>query len=366
MCGAAIASPAADPLEESDKDTREARRVQLPATALPCAFAAAGALTVCLLRMPIARTVHLLDIPDSRRKFHARITPLVGGLAVFPAIALACVEAVSGGAPDAAVAILYAVVFGFFLIGYADDRIEVRPSRRLLMTLALFAGLVLMSPHLMPPDFRFGGVAVPLGAGALALLAIVGAAGALNAINMADGQNGLCPGLLLIWLAFLAAKLGPGWSEAAIIAGAGLAVVLAFNLAGLVFLGDIGAYGIGAFVIGLMLAGAGSGAIDHGQIVAVMTVPVVDCVWLMLERRGRGRSPFEPDRQHLHHILRHAVGVLSMPLYLAVAGLGTLAAMTGGWAALGAIVGQAAFVAAFRLLGRRMADPETSPPAPSA
>jgi len=332
--------------------------VSLASIALQCGIAAAGALTICGLRMPIARTMHLLDSPDTSRKFHARTTPLVGGLAVFPAIALACIEAVSEGASDEAVAVLYAVVFGFFLIGYADDRVQIRPSRRLLLTLALFAGLVLMTPDLMPPAFAFGGVALHLGAGTVALLAIVGASGALNAINMADGQNGLCPGMLLIWLGYLAATLDPPMAAAALIAGAALAVVLAFNMASLVFLGDVGAYGLGAFVIALMLCGAGSGAIDHGQIVALMTVPVVDCIWLMIERRRRGRSPFDPDRQHLHHILQHALGRFSLLAYLGVVGLGAVAAAQGGWACVAAILVQTGFVAAFRLYGVRMSDPE--------
>ncbi|BCW88836.1 Undecaprenyl-phosphate alpha-N-acetylglucosaminyl 1-phosphate transferase [Alphaproteobacteria bacterium SO-S41] len=336
--------------------------MSLASVALQCSIAAAGALTVCALRMPIARTMDLLDTPDATRKLHRTVTPLVGGLAVFPAIALACVEAVGSGAKDDAIAILYAVVFGFFLIGYADDRVQIRPSRRLLLTLALFAGLTLMTPGLMPTEFVFGGVAIPLGAGTIALLAIFAASGALNAINMSDGQDGLCTGLLLIWCAFLAASLDMPYASAASITAAGLAVVLLFNLFGLVFLGDIGAFGVGAFVLGLMLAGVSTGDIDHGQIVTLLTVPVVDCVWLMIERKRRGHSPFDPDRQHLHHILQQAVGKWpSLIVYLALVGAGAAAAYFGGWACVAAILAQAAVVSAFRLRGPRVIEVETSP-----
>jgi UDP-GlcNAc:undecaprenyl-phosphate GlcNAc-1-phosphate transferase len=340
--------------------------VSLASVALQCTISAAGALTVCALRMPIARTMDLLDSPDAKRKLHRTVTPLVGGLAVFPAIALACVDAVAAGARDDAVAILYAVVFGFFLIGYSDDRVHIRPSRRLLLTLALFAGLILMTPGLMPDAFVFGGVVIPLGSGTVALLAIVAASGALNAINMADGQDGLCTGLLLIWCGFLALTLDTPYANAATIAGAALVVVLLFNLGGLIFLGDIGAYGVGAFVIGLMLAGVSSGAIDHGQIVTLLTVPVVDCIWLMIERKRSGHSPFDPDRQHLHHILQETFGRwLSLAIYLGVVAAGAAAAWLGGWACVAAILVQAGFVALARLKGARVVELDETDAAPA-
>ena len=214
----------------------------------------------------------------------------------------------------------------------------------------------------MPPAFTFGHVSILLGTGGVALLAIFAASGALNAINMADGQDGLCTGLLLIWCAFLAATLDPPYASAALITAAGLGVVLLFNLFGLVFLGDIGAFGVGAFIIGLMLAGAASGDIDHGQIVALLTVPVVDCIWLMIERKRRGRSPFDPDRQHLHHILQKTLGKWpSLAVYLGLVGAGTAAAYFGGWACVASILAQTAVVAAFRLRGPRVIEKEDSP-----
>jgi UDP-GlcNAc:undecaprenyl-phosphate GlcNAc-1-phosphate transferase len=335
------------------------------------ALSAAGALVVCALRLPIARTMDLIDRPDDKRKRHVGHVPLVGGLAVFPAIALACVEAVSQGASDDTIAVLFGVVFGFFLIGYADDRMEIRPSRRLLLTLALFAGLILMAPGLMPPSFDFGDVSLPVGAGTVALLGIVGASGALNAINMADGQDGLCSGLLLIWLCFLFATLEPPYANAAMIAASALIVAIAFNLGTMVFLGDLGAYGVGAFVIALMLAGIGDGSVDHGQIVTLLTVPIVDCVWLMIERQRRGHSPYDPDRQHLHHILDLSLGRTgSLIVYLGVVTAGAAAATMGGWACVAAILAQAGFVAVIRMKWPRIEevddtveDPKISPAA---
>lgn len=329
---------------------------------LLCALAASGALFICGLRLPIARTMNLVDEPDAERKRHAHATPLVGGLAVFPAIALACVAAVSEGAGDDAVAILYGVVFGFFMIGYADDRIDMRPTRRLLMSLALFGSLILMAKGFSAPSFRFGSVDFPIGDGAVAFLGIVGATGALNAINMADGKDGLCSGVMLIWLGFLTIALPPAYADAALITAAAMGVAFLFNLGGLVFLGDLGAYGVGSFILALMLAGAGAGAIDHGQIVSLLAVPVVDCVLLMIERRRQGRSPYVPDRRHLHHLLEARFGKLpSLALYLAVVTIGAAGGLVGGWGCVAAILIQTAFVAWIRV----SAGPAEAAPSPA-
>lgn len=323
------------------------------------AVSALCALAICARRVPIARTMNLLDVPDRERKLHAATTPLVGGLAAFPGIAMACIAAVSLGAADADIAILNGVVFGFFLIGYADDLSHIRPTRRLLLSLALFGGLALVPPDLMPPVFSFGGFHAYLGSGAVAMLAIVGSAGALNAINMADGQDGLCTGLLIIWLGFLMWMLPPPYAAAAAIAAAALVVVLGFNLSSQVFLGDLGAYGIGAFVLGLMLIGIAQGSFDHGQVVTLLTIPVLDCILLMVERRRRGRSPYDPDRHHLHHILEYNVGRWpGLAVYLSAVGAGTIAAGWGGWACVASILLQGAAVAAIRFWAPR--EPEAA------
>lgn len=334
----------------------------------PSIAAALSALLICLFRGRIARTMMLLDAPDLRRKRHAGPTPLVAGMAAFPAIAVACIDAVSRGASDGTIALLHGIVFGFFLVGYADDRVEIKPSRRLLLTLALFGGFILVAPGLRPPAFTFGEMTVGLTEGGVALLAIAGATGAINAINMADGQDGLCIGLFLIWLVvFLYPELSDGYASACLIVACALLVALSFNLFSLVFLGDLGAYGVGGFVLSLMLVGAGEGTIDHGQIVVALTVPVMDCIWLMVERRKRGHSPYDPDRQHLHHILMYNLGRWpSLIFYLSVVTGACAASHFGGWACVAAILAQVLVVALVRGFAARVPEdapvPDVAPP----
>lgn len=334
----------------------------LATIAWPAGVGAFLALALCLLRMPIARTMALVDVPDHPRKIHIGPVPLIGGIALFPAIAIANIQAVSLGARDDAMGVVVGVVFGFFMIGYADDRMQIRPSRRLLLTLTLFAALVLMAPGFMPADFQIGGAVAHLGSGMIALLAIIGATGALNAINMADGQDGLCCGLLAIWLAAIATVGGEPVAAAALIVALSLLVVMAFNLVGLVFLGDMGAYGGGSFVLALMLYAAGAGMLDHGQIVALLIVPVADCILLMIERARRGKSPYDPDRQHLHHILRVTFGAWpALLIYLAVVALCAIAALANGPIVFLAITGGILLVLLVRQFGRR--EPELVAPA---
>ena len=70
----------------------------------------------------------------------------------------------------------------------------------------------------------------------------------------------------------------------------------------------------------------------------ILAVPVADCVFLMIERVRRGHSPYDPDRQHLHHILQATFGKWpSLVVYLGAVALCAFGACVNGWAAWAAI-----------------------------
>ena len=132
-----------------------------------------------------------------------------------------------------------------------------------------------------------------------------------NAVNMADGRDGLVAGITLIWLAALF-SYGPHPSNFPILAlFAGLLIVFFANLRGLLFLGDAGTYGIGAFVglttIWIHGSNIGLYTID---VITIMLIPILDMIRLFGMRLIRGMHPFSADHDHLHHHLDRAVGWL--------------------------------------------------------
>ncbi|MCA3255691.1 MAG: hypothetical protein INF91_08760, partial [Alphaproteobacteria bacterium] len=121
----------------------------------------------------------------------------------------------------------------------------------------------------------------------------------------------------------------------ALIAGlVALGVTFWFNMQSRLFLGDGGSYGIGAFIALLTVSihndatpGIAGAAITPLQIIAMFLIPVIDTVRLMVARKLRGGSPFEGDRNHLHHHLFNRWGwPRGLVVYAALVGIPNLVA----------------------------------------
>ena len=125
---------------------------------------------------------------------------------------------------------------------------------------------------------------------------------------MADGQDGVVGSMFAVWsTCLMLVSSGPSQHLASLMLGASL-VFLAFNLAGRLFLGDCGTYGV-TFVFALMAITAHAEAqVKIETVVVWFFVPVMDCLRLIISRPLRGRSPLSGDRDHFHHRLEDKVG----------------------------------------------------------
>lgn len=281
---------------------------------------------------PLGRRLGLLDRPDPKggRKLHARPTPLVGGLAVIGAtLAGLFLPDVSTGF---AVGWFGLVASGMFLVGLLDDRFELSAPFRFLFA----AGLLLLA-ILQVPDFRLGFllfqgqdtlVVLPglLGTG-FTLICLLGF---LNAVNMADGKDGLVIGQALIWTLVLMVRLpAEQLPLLATIAGS-LAVLFLFNMNGKLFLGDSGSYGVSA-IFGLLAIHAWNTGFDSmraDDVAVIFALPVFDTLRLIVHRLLAGRTPFTPGRDHLHHYLYARWGwPKPLPWVLALVALPNLGAI---------------------------------------
>lgn len=279
---------------------------------LMAAGGALVALLVGLCAMPLGTRLGLLDFPDSTggRKLHGQVTPLVGGIAIVLAALGAGATMLAFEAPDTDREVLIwfmVTVLGIFLIGIADDRIGLTAPTRLGAAAALLLAAIAQVPDFSVSFLLFAGqgelLLLPSLVGiAFTLLCFVGF---LNAVNMADGKNGLVIGQALIWSGVLMLRLPPSMVPLlAAIAGA-LAVLFWFNMKGRLFLGDGGSYGLSAMFGLLAIYAWNHGFADmHADDVAlIFAVPVFDTIRLILHRSVQGKSPFTPGRDHLHHYL---------------------------------------------------------------
>ncbi|MET0518160.1 MAG: glycosyltransferase [Burkholderiaceae bacterium] len=280
---------------------------------------------VTLLVIRSARTHgHLsadLDL-SGPQKFHARPVPRIGGVGMYLGL-LVCAALTWWLQPSGSM-----LGFGLLLCGlpaFAAGLIEdltkkVSPGKRLLAT-AISAALAawLLGAQINRTDIPGLDLLVATSVGAT-LVTIFVVAGVANSVNIIDGFNGLssmCVSLMLLAIAYVAYQVGD--FEIALWALAGVGAILGFFVwnfpAGLIFLGDGGAYFLGFLLaeLGILLIGR------HPQVsplfaLMVCIYPVFETVFSIYRRRFiRATPPGLPDGIHLHsliyrRLMRWAIG----------------------------------------------------------
>jgi UDP-GlcNAc:undecaprenyl-phosphate/decaprenyl-phosphate GlcNAc-1-phosphate transferase len=295
-----------------------------------CAVCAFATVVVASFGKPICAQLGLMDLPD-QRKLHENATPLIGGLA------LACVIlpisaasiALEGSIWGSSLLHYVAATFAMALIGMADDRHSLSATGRIVLSMIVFGVISSIDPlfnvrvlSFATPHLEFG-----LAAGPIAVLfTAVCCVGLVNALNMADGKNGLAISLCIAWLAIVVTRAPAPMVPMFLFLLTGLVALLVFNLRGKLFLGDGGSYGF-ATAVGLSLVavyntpGAHAGrAISAEQIMVLCSVPILDSFRLTFARIRRGQSPMTGDRDHLHHHLQNKFGwPFGLLIYLMIA-----------------------------------------------
>ena len=216
--------------------------------------AVATALLVCLNAETLGRRFSVMDHPDTERKNHTEATPLVGGIGILlPLLIWLAGALLSGVVGDKqTLFVLMLGGAGVGLVGFADDQTPITPLSRILLVLVYLGVAFVISPDLIAKGLNWGSFEpTPLPGWAYCGLLAVTTIGIVNAVNMADGQNGLVPSMFVVWsLCLMLVGDGVVTQVAQILAVVSF-VVLIFNVQGRLFLGDCGSYGV-TFVIGLL------------------------------------------------------------------------------------------------------------------
>lgn len=299
---------------------------------LAVAFGAVVALAVGLGAVPLGCALGVMDEPDGERKLHRRATPQVGGLAIgIPVVLFAAWQAmISELMPFYGVVALAAAAL--LTLGTIDDRRHIRPALRLSLSFAICLGIVLAVPGLQISFLKFTSATTALYLDGFWVLgfSLLCLVGLQNAVNMADGKNGLVLGLALIWTLLLLLHAPEHLQPLLAVLLAALAVTFGFNLAGRLFLGDGGTYLLGVLT-GLLAVYCYTVTVPVVSADTVMLwflVPVLDCLRLIVSRLRQGRSPFSSDLNHLHHILAELLPWRwGLAVYLGMVGLPALLAL---------------------------------------
>lgn len=260
----------------------------------------------------LAKRLGLIDVPGGRKK-HQHPTPLMGGLAIILIIAPLMIAYILIYPYYFQHAIIAITAVGVLTTGLAivDDRVHIPAISRLLISAFFFGAAMWWIPGLQIGIISWSGGTEYISLGRFTIvLTILSLVALINAINMADGKNGLvtglCFGFSLILLVGARSDLAPVIS---ILVGATFALFL-FNLNGKIFLGDGGSYGLAALIgmFAIYVYQRSDTLVSADQIGLMFMLPVGDVARLMIARARAGKSPFEPDRNHLHHLLQDWIG----------------------------------------------------------
>ena len=251
-----------------------------------------------------SRRYHLfIDSPsdDKPQGFHDDDTPRSGGVGI--AIALLFFLPTPLGWK-----LFLSLLFAFLSGIFEDFHHSIRATTRLFLQF-IAASFAVFLIHSVVTYFGFH-ITVPYFVGAA--ISIVAIIGMMNAINFIDGFNGLASGIvLLMLLAFGIVAYGVGNSDIVYIAAIIFAALFAFFLfnfpRGKIFLGDGGAYLLGASVaiIGIFLGGTYD-LISPWFVLTVLIYPVWEVLFSIYRKLSSGHSPLQPDGLHLHMLIyRH-------------------------------------------------------------
>jgi UDP-GlcNAc:undecaprenyl-phosphate GlcNAc-1-phosphate transferase len=196
-------------------------------------------------------------------------------------------------------------------IGLLDDFFQLRARWQFLGQFTLAGVAVVLGVSVGSVNFplaRDGSLSFVGLAPIAAAAAVVWIVGLVNSINFIDGLDGLSTGIALIAAVTLGAiSLGVGTNEPEpvialfcfILAGA-LAGFLRWNFhPASIFSGTSGIMLVGYSLAVLAILGAAKIAVA----LLVLGVPIMDTFWIIVRRTAARRSPFAPDRGHIHHRL---------------------------------------------------------------
>jgi UDP-GlcNAc:undecaprenyl-phosphate GlcNAc-1-phosphate transferase len=248
----------------------------------------------------------LVDEPGGRR-IHLNATPRLGGIVLYSVTILMLFVFANDLTGFRPILLGSAVIF---MCGIMDDIKGIRWYSKFAMQF-IAAGLMIYFLQLNYnfENLKIFGICFPYPFSYILLFMFV--VGAINSVNLLDGMDGLASGFSLIAFLVLVSLLVLTHNYAsAIIAvsfAGGLIGFLKFNASpASIFLGDTGSLTLGYFLVFTSLSFAFNNKIPEKDItfpIILLGLPIIDTFKVMFMRILQGKSPFLPDRNHLHHIL---------------------------------------------------------------
>lgn len=252
----------------------------------------------------LAHKIGAIDVPKDNRRMHKTPIPRIGGLAIFAGFVVATLVFCEL-TPE-----LIAIYVGGLIIvavGVIDDVSPINAWIKFIAQIgvaliAVSQGVVLEYMNFFGNYVHFGVLSIPI--------TVVWIVGLTNAINLIDGLDGLACGVSAICsMSLLLVMLLQGESAfamiTAVIVGACFGFLPFNSNPAKIFMGDTGALFLGYTMAVISVSGVFKlhTVISFIIPLSIFGLPLFDTAFAFIRRILRGKSPFSPDRGHLHHRL---------------------------------------------------------------
>jgi UDP-GlcNAc:undecaprenyl-phosphate/decaprenyl-phosphate GlcNAc-1-phosphate transferase len=264
--------------------------------------------------LQVAEKKKLYDVPDER-KLHTRLVASLGGVGIFAGFILASLLSIQGQF-NFEFQYFFAAAIVIFFLGLKDDLMILSATKKFIGQIIAASILIHLGGIRLDSMYGlFGFEQVTEGFGlALSYLTIIVV---INSFNLIDGIDGLAASLgilsmLVFGSYFFAVDLQAYALLSFSMAGSLVAFMIFNHHPAKIFMGDSGSLMIGLINSILVIkfinvAHEPAVAIPITSSVAIgfaiLIVPLLDTLRVFSIRILNGRSPFTPDRNHVHHLL---------------------------------------------------------------
>ena len=253
----------------------------------------------------LANYIGAVDIPD-KRKVHKKITPRMGGLAIFLSFLTGYIFFAEISTQMISVLIGSIIII---LLGIFDDIKPIKARYKFLFQ-TLAASVVVFHGHIYLPGISAFGMNLVFGIWGypLAVLFIVAI---INAINFIDGLDGLASGISSIYfitiaiIAFVLNRIGGlDVTLCLLMLGATLGFLIYNFYPAKIFMGDTGSMFLGFMIAVISLLGFKAATVTSLFVpILILFLPIMDTIFAIFRRAIKGENIGAPDKEHIHHQL---------------------------------------------------------------
>ena len=269
----------------------------------------------------VAKFKKLYDVPNGRTS-HEFVTPTLGGMAIFAGFVISSMIFVNISEIVYVQFIIASMIVIFFL-GLKDDTVGLGPMKKFIGQI-IAAGIVIdLGGIKLQSLYGIAGIhGLDYYSSDLFSLFVIIAI--VNALNLIDGIDGLASGVgIIATVSFGTWFYLNGDIQLVILSTALIGALIAFFIYNVfakknkIFMGDIGSLMLGFMLsifaikfIELNRLATSLYAIPSAPAIAIgiLILPIFDTLRVFGIRIAKGKSPFKPDKRHVHHYLLELTG----------------------------------------------------------